>query len=156
MTSNLPGMKKLQLSITPRQQEMLQAKAGEMQISIAELIRRILDAWMEELKEKPFAPPPFNPVIVQPYPYVPVQPYPGTGASPTTAYAVGEQPIFVYYGISVGDSVPYVGAAPQWQVTESPGGTWTATTDVIDQNNPGTITVTPPGKRGPGRPRKKH
>jgi hypothetical protein len=150
-----PGLQRLQLTVTARQQEMLKIKAQELQISVSELVRRILDAWLEELQKKPFAPPPFPVLhpVVQPYPYYQPYPYPGTG-DPMPPYAPPGT-ITIY---SVGE-VPYVVPVPTtWQVTEQPVTSELTSTTVVSAaemlNRPLAEWKVDAVKRGPGRPKK--
>jgi len=86
-------MRAYNIDLTDRQAEHLVAEAKRLDIPLDELIRRILDAWVDERQTRPYLSPPFR--------FVPVDP--GTGAPPPPSPWTPNEP-FVVYG--VGEGVP--------------------------------------------------
>jgi hypothetical protein len=130
MAEEQPHLRRLQLTVTKRQQEKLKTTADELQISTSELVRRILDDWLKE-KEPSAAPPG---IVVQPHPFTYPQPVP--------TYV----PYVPYAPSTTGDPYPWPGSTTTCSTTEG--------MSAAEMLNRPLAEVIQSRQRGPGRPRK--
>ena len=139
------SLRKLQVSVTARQADALKVKAEALQISISELTRRVLDAWIEGQAAKVDAVPTFPIYPTYPTPYVPqIYPTPESPWTPQGPYYPWPPGTVIYTAGNTGNpppSPPYYGTVTGQTSTE--------------ESLPVATPSWEPIKRGPGRPRKK-